>query len=123
MSDLDEEYRGRGGGSRNRPHGNLNFLRLAVIALFFTLTIVFGANPYERLGWIPADGRGMNPQLQNPGMAIHPPNLYLGYIATSIPFAYAVAALITLQSATPNVMTRVRENRSASRPQGSAASV
>jgi cytochrome c-type biogenesis protein CcmF len=68
---------------------------LAVIALFFTLTIVFGANPYDRLGWIPADGRGMNPQLQNPGMAIHPPNLYLGYIATSIPFAYAVAALIT----------------------------
>jgi cytochrome c-type biogenesis protein CcmF len=68
---------------------------LAVIGLFFTMTIVFGANPYDRLGWIPADGRGMNPQLQNPGMAIHPPNLYLGYIATSIPFAYAVAALIT----------------------------
>jgi cytochrome c-type biogenesis protein CcmF len=68
---------------------------LAVIGLFFILTICFGANPYERLPWIPPDGRGMNPQLQNPGMAIHPPNLYLGYIATSIPFAYAVAALIT----------------------------
>ncbi|HEY9516822.1 MAG TPA: heme lyase CcmF/NrfE family subunit [Gemmatimonadaceae bacterium] len=68
---------------------------LGAIALFFILTIVFGASPYERLGWIPADGRGMNPQLQNPGMAVHPPNLYLGYIATSVPFAYAVAALIT----------------------------
>jgi penicillin-binding protein 2 len=39
MSDLDEEYRGRGGGSRNRPHGNLNFLRLAVIALFGILAM------------------------------------------------------------------------------------
>src|SRR5215204_1552588 len=37
----------------------------------------------------------MNPQLQNPGMAIHPPNLYLGYVATSIPFAFAIAALVT----------------------------
>jgi cytochrome c-type biogenesis protein CcmF len=37
----------------------------------------------------------MNPQLQNPGMAIHPPNLYLGYVATTIPFAFAIAALIT----------------------------
>ena len=37
----------------------------------------------------------MNPQLQNPGMAIHPPNLYLGYVATAIPFAFAIAALIT----------------------------
>src|SRR5262249_15590312 len=42
---------------------------LAVILLFFLSTIVFGANPYERLDWIPPDGRGMNPQLQNPGMA------------------------------------------------------
>ena len=37
----------------------------------------------------------MNPQLQNPGMAIHPPNLYLGYVATAIPFAFAIAALFT----------------------------
>ncbi len=37
----------------------------------------------------------MNPQLQNPGMAFHPPNLYLGYVATTIPFAFAIAALIT----------------------------
>jgi cytochrome c-type biogenesis protein CcmF len=68
---------------------------LSAIALFFILTLCFGANPYERLSFIPADGRGMNPQLQNPGMAFHPPNLYLGYIATAIPFAFAVGALIT----------------------------
>jgi cytochrome c-type biogenesis protein CcmF len=68
---------------------------LAAITLFFLATMCFGQSPFERMDWIPADGRGMNPQLQNPGMAIHPPNLYLGYVATAIPFAFAIAALIT----------------------------
>jgi cytochrome c-type biogenesis protein CcmF len=68
---------------------------LSVVTLFFLATMCFGANPYERLDWTPPDGRGMNPQLQNPGMAIHPPMLYLGYVATTIPFAYAIAALVT----------------------------
>jgi cytochrome c-type biogenesis protein CcmF len=68
---------------------------LAATTLFFLATLCLGANPYERLDWIPPDGRGMNPQLQNPGMAIHPPNLYLGYVATTVPFAFAVGALIT----------------------------
>jgi cytochrome c-type biogenesis protein CcmF len=68
---------------------------LGAVATFFLMTLCFGANPYERLDWIPADGRGMNPQLQNPGMAIHPPMLYLGLVATSVPFAFAVGALIT----------------------------
>ncbi|HET7563454.1 MAG TPA: heme lyase CcmF/NrfE family subunit [Gemmatimonadaceae bacterium] len=68
---------------------------LAAIELFFLATIAFGSNPYQRLGWVPPDGTGLNPQLQNPFMAAHPPNLYMGYIATSVPFAFAVAALIT----------------------------
>ena len=68
---------------------------LAVVIIFFLATLCLGANPFERLDWIPPDGRGMNPQLQNPGMAIHPPNLYLGYVGTTIPFAFAIAALIT----------------------------
>src|SRR5689334_788670 len=68
---------------------------LAVILVFFLATICFGSNPFERLAFIPVDGRGLNPQLQNPGMAIHPPNLYLGYVGTSIPFAFAIAALLT----------------------------
>jgi cytochrome c-type biogenesis protein CcmF len=68
---------------------------LGVIALFFLATTAFSANPFTRLDWTPIDGRGMNPQLQNPGMASHPPMLYLGYVATAIPFAYAVAALFT----------------------------
>ena len=68
---------------------------LAVVLVFFVATTCFKANPYDRLSFVPADGRGMNPQLQNPGMAIHPPNLYLGYVATTIPFAFAIAALVT----------------------------
>ena len=67
---------------------------LGVISLFFLMTLAFGANPYERLDWTPVDGRGMNPQLQNPGMAIHPPMLYLGLVATAVPFAFAIGALI-----------------------------
>ncbi|MBC7789507.1 MAG: heme lyase CcmF/NrfE family subunit [Anaerolineae bacterium] len=67
---------------------------LSAVTLFFLLVTCLGSNPYERLDWLPPDGRGMNPQLQNPGMAIHPPTLYLGYVATAIPFAFAVAALL-----------------------------
>jgi cytochrome c-type biogenesis protein CcmF len=68
---------------------------LSAILLFFIATTCFKANPFTRLDFIPADGRGMNPQLQNPGMALHPPNLYLGYVATAIPFAFAIAALFS----------------------------
>jgi cytochrome c-type biogenesis protein CcmF len=66
----------------------------AVVA-FFVCTMLFSANPFERLTFTPADGRGLNPQLQNPGMMIHPPMLYLGYISITIPFAFAIAALMS----------------------------
>jgi cytochrome c-type biogenesis protein CcmF len=68
---------------------------LAVVVVFFVATMVFASNPFERLGFTPPDGRGLNPQLQNPGMVIHPPMLYLGYTSISIPFAFAVAALLS----------------------------
>src|SRR5579885_3535492 len=68
---------------------------LAAILVFFVAVDAFKANPFERLDFTPLDGKGMNPQLQNPGMALHPPNLYLGYVATAIPFAFAIAALFT----------------------------
>ncbi len=68
---------------------------LSAVSLFFLAMVALGSNPYDRLDFIPPDGRGMNPQLQNPGMTFHPPNLYLGYVATTIPFAFAIAALIT----------------------------
>ncbi len=67
----------------------------AAITLFFVIVVLFAANPFTRLPFTPMDGRGLNPQLQNPGMVVHPPMLYLGYISISIPFAFAVAALIT----------------------------
>ncbi len=67
----------------------------ALVLLFFIATTALASNPYERLAWVPPDGRGLNPQLQNPAMAIHPPLLYLGYVATAIPFGFAIAALVT----------------------------
>jgi cytochrome c-type biogenesis protein CcmF len=70
---------------------------IAAVLVFFLATTALKANPFARLDWIPVDGRGMNPQLQNPGMAIHPPTLYLGYVATTIPFGFAIAALVSRQ--------------------------
>ena len=65
------------------------------VIVFFVSVMLFAANPFERLPFIPADGRGLNPQLQNVGMVIHPPMLYLGYISITIPFAFAMAALLS----------------------------
>src|SRR6267143_6357266 len=65
-----------------------------VAAFFVTVMLLGDANPFERLAYTPVDGRGMNPQLQNPGMVFHPPMLYLGYISITIPFAFAIAALL-----------------------------
>jgi cytochrome c-type biogenesis protein CcmF len=64
------------------------------VATFFISVMLFAANPFERLAFAPMDGRGMNPQLQNPGMVFHPPMLYLGYISITIPFAFAISALL-----------------------------
>ncbi|HEX6407153.1 MAG TPA: heme lyase CcmF/NrfE family subunit [Gemmatimonadales bacterium] len=65
------------------------------VVAFFVSVMLFAANPFERMAFTPADGRGLNPQLQNVGMVIHPPMLYLGYISITIPFAFAVAALLS----------------------------
>src|SRR6266849_5218491 len=66
-----------------------------LVATFFISVMLFAANPFQRLAFAPLDGSGMNPQLQNPGMVFHPPMLYLGYISITIPFAFAIAALLT----------------------------
>ncbi|HET8634989.1 MAG TPA: cytochrome c biogenesis protein CcsA, partial [Gemmatimonadales bacterium] len=65
------------------------------VVVFFVSVMLFAANPFARLDFTPLDGRGLNPQLQNVGMVIHPPMLYLGYISITIPFAFAVAALLS----------------------------
>ncbi|MBL0170747.1 MAG: heme lyase CcmF/NrfE family subunit [Gemmatimonadaceae bacterium] len=68
---------------------------LGVISLFFLATMAIGANPFERLDWIPPDGLGLNPQLQHPGMLLHIPMLYLGLVGTSVPYAFAMSALVS----------------------------
>ena len=60
----------------------------------FLAFILFTSNPFERLNPVPADGLGLNPLLQDPGLAIHPPMLYMGYVGFSVAFSFSVAALI-----------------------------
>lgn len=67
---------------------------LGLISVGFMLFVLLTSNPFERLFPIPADGASLNPLLQDPGMAIHPPMLYMGYVGFSVAFAFAVAALI-----------------------------
>jgi cytochrome c-type biogenesis protein CcmF len=68
---------------------------LAGIGVFFLLLLVLPADPFARLATTPPDGRGLNPLLQSPGMMIHPPLLYTGFVGFSIPFAFAMAALLS----------------------------
>jgi cytochrome c-type biogenesis protein CcmF len=70
---------------------------MAGVAGFFTGLMLFagGVNPFAKLSPVPLDGIGLNPLLQHPSMMIHPPMLYSGYVAFTIPFAFAVGALIT----------------------------
>ncbi len=68
---------------------------LMAIALFFLFLMVFVSDPFQRLDFVPPDGRGLNPLLQDPGMAIHPPLLLSGYMSMSIPYAFAMAALLS----------------------------
>ena len=66
-----------------------------IIVFFLSAMLLGGENPFERLPFTPPDGNGLNPQLQNVAMTIHPPTLYLGYISIAIPFAFAIAALLS----------------------------
>ena len=68
---------------------------LMTVTFFFTFLMIFASNPFERLNYLPPDGKGLNPMLQNPGMIFHPPTLFLGYVGFTVPFAFAMAALIT----------------------------
>jgi cytochrome c-type biogenesis protein CcmF len=67
---------------------------MALVAVGFFLFTLITSNPFERLLPAAADGRDLNPLLQDPGMIIHPPMLYMGYVGFSVAFAFAVAALI-----------------------------
>jgi cytochrome c-type biogenesis protein CcmF len=66
----------------------------AMISVGFLLFMLLTSNPFARLDPAPLDGRQLNPLLQDPGLAFHPPMLYLGYVGLSMSFSFAIAALI-----------------------------
>jgi cytochrome c-type biogenesis protein CcmF len=68
---------------------------LGAVAAFFLLLMVGWENPFDTLATAPPEGAGLNPLLRHPAMMIHPPMLYTGYVGFSIPFAFAIGALIT----------------------------
>ena len=67
---------------------------MGIVAVGFLAFLVFTSNPFVRLLPAVAEGRDLNPLLQDPGMIIHPPMLYLGYVGFMVPFAFAIAALL-----------------------------
>ncbi len=68
---------------------------LGCVAAFFLLLMVGWENPFDTLAVAPQEGAGLNPLLRHPAMMIHPPMLYTGYVGFSIPFAFAIGALVT----------------------------
>ena len=67
---------------------------MGLVSVGFLLFMLFTSNPFERLLPAAADGRDLNPLLQDPGLVIHPPMLYMGYVGFSVAFAFAIAALL-----------------------------
>lgn len=85
---------------RQNRHKNRDLMPWVVAILststfFFTSLMIFISNPFTKMPFVPADGKGLNPMLHNPGMYLHPPTTYLGYVGFAVPFAFAMAALIT----------------------------
>ena len=67
----------------------------AFVSLGFYAFLLFASNPFTRTNPVPSEGLGLNPTLQDPGLAFHPPTLYIGYVGLSIAFSFAVGALLT----------------------------
>ncbi len=85
---------------RQNRHRNLELMpyvtaTLMVTAAFFMTILNFVTPPFDTLANLPLDGRGLNPLLQDWGMVIHPPNLFLGYVGFAVPFAFCVGALVS----------------------------
>lgn len=68
---------------------------MSITQIFFLAITAFIENPFARLDVLPLEGNGLNPLLRHPGMIIHPPTLYLGFVGFVIPYSFAMAALIT----------------------------
>jgi cytochrome c-type biogenesis protein CcmF len=88
--------RTRPGGEAGSPFAGWLTAILALAVLFFDVLMVFASNPFEVFlaSGPPADGTGMNPLLQNPMMALHPPTQLAGFVAYTLPFAWAAASLL-----------------------------
>jgi len=86
--------------NRKRREDFLPYVALVILLVqhFFLSVMLWTANPFETLAQAPLDGRGLNPLLQHPAMVIHPPCLYLGFVGFTVPFAFAMAALISRQT-------------------------
>jgi len=68
---------------------------LSAVSLFFLAVLAFASSPFEHLWPVPMDGRGLNPLLEDADMFSHPPLLYAGFVGLTVPYAFAMAALIT----------------------------
>ncbi len=68
---------------------------LGLLSVGFLMFTLFTSNPFLRLDIVPLDGNDLNPLLQDPGLAIHPPILYIGYVGFSVAFAFAIAAMLS----------------------------
>ena len=68
---------------------------LGLVSVGFLMFILTTSNPFDRLFPMPADGRDLNPLLQDPGLVIHPPMLYMGYVGMSVTFAFSIAAMLS----------------------------
>ncbi|MFH1662492.1 MAG: heme lyase CcmF/NrfE family subunit [Chloroflexota bacterium] len=82
---------------RRRGQELVPYASMIVMAVqaFFLLLLIFAQNPFHKLDFVPVEGIGLNPLLENPGMIFHPPVLLAGFAIFVIPFAFAIAALIT----------------------------
>jgi len=71
---------------------------MGLVSASFLLFILLTSNPFLRLDPVPLDGNDLNPLLQDPAMALHPPMLYIGYVGFSVAFAFAVAAIASMMT-------------------------
>ncbi|MBI2832462.1 MAG: heme lyase CcmF/NrfE family subunit [Chloroflexi bacterium] len=81
--------------NRNKEIAPYALCVMMVVQTFFMLLLAFVSDPFRLLPVVPPDGNGLNPLLENPGMFTHPTTLFLGYVGITVPFAFAMAALIT----------------------------
>jgi cytochrome c-type biogenesis protein CcmF len=84
---------------RKREQGRelVSYALIVIMAVqaFFLILLIFTQNPFHKLDFVPVEGPGLNPLLENPGMIFHPPALLAGYAVFVVPFAFAIAALIS----------------------------